>query len=425
MLNPAWFGAGPKIYVSGPLTLFYGDPDESDRHSCPLLPLMGMVGGQDIIVLPGDTITKGCVDFMTPYLQLEDWQVVYTEGRSYDLYQEALEYVHVIKERMSGYERRSGKTSWLLVPYSRNSTADMLGALLGASIFGSGPLLREFYGKRGIHPPFGVSQTLVPTFSEFGILVPKGFLVSRPEDVGPAVAKLRADGVEDFVMKPLYGNGGRGVQDFNLADVEGVQEDEELRNGRPLIIEEKIQAHLDRHENPITPSIHWIGDNIGPLCGQYIEGAKHCGNGWESELSHKIKKRAAEIVTQYRDRAQLTQGCGGIDFVLSSDGKLVVIDPNPDRLTQAFPLGFFRQRFARKGVVISRKCHPSASLRTFMSRLRAKRIAYEPNLATADTMREGVFPGLYMAGRESMIFVCAPTWHDAEELIKRSLPLMA
>lgn len=399
------------VWCLGSSRRFPGDADESDRYYLPAYALFMARPGIDIIVVPGDTATMHEVADFCKLFGIEEWQIVFTEGRVYELERDLYNSKSALNTIRKTMTRRGGE--WVIVPWANGSRTQRIASELGIPIFGDDRAWVKQVGTKGILYP-RPNQPEPFTFPQ-QIRVVRGFRATTVEELLAAHRMLSEQGIKRFVLKPELGDGGTGIEMFDGKVMPNFFQTYRFPMG-PVVLEEGIHLAKNNDGDAITCSMHVCNGTIGPLCGQAVFGHTYCGN-YAPYCSLELEAQAYEMVAAYVAWSGIKWG--GIDFLLDRDGTLYFNDVNGGRMTEAYPLHFFGKRFAPEGAYIaSCKFNPSLPISEWWGELHSREIAH-----SLDGRGYGLAPICY-AQNNAMVAISARSAGHADELFEAAADLL-
>lgn len=356
--------------------------------------------GRDFIVLPRHPEVVAFWEFCVAKLGVSLDQAFWTSGRNYLLDDD------IVQELMPTMRSLVQDRRVALAPYSATESFTRWASAVPAYVFGDTPALAERFANKSIlHPrPLvgGASflERMLP-----GIRVARGYTCDDAVELLRASELLRMLGVERFVVKPVHGSSGDGIE---FVDVDHALAAYRFPFG-PVVLEERLVIDRDDEGCELAPSVQYCGErNHGECLDQVMHGAEFVGNTTPSYTSSAFQREALQIAKRLIELIHPV-GPGGFDF-LSIAGRPVLVDMNVGRCTGAHPVKFFRDLYAPRASFLSWKVVPTMEVDDMWDRLCTAGIAF-----TAGAER-GVFPLCWLNGMWAMLIAIGRSREELRHL---------
>ena len=395
-----------RLWVHGPKPEFWEDEDEFDQWYMSARTLTLVRPGLDVIILPGgNDQLREFARFCAETLGLQAWQILWTSGASYLLDDDITrEFLPRLRELLGGGEQ------WEIVPYAvTDPFMRWAGELTHVPVFGDDADFVETYSNKAcLHPdvPGAGNRRKLPYLPTEvpGLRVARGYAPRSLPELHQAIRLLAAEGVDEFVVKPVVGTTGEGI-------IFARQDDPRLTNYGfpmgPVIVEECVAIDEDLNGWAMAPSVQYFGRQLFPgVTDQICHGAVYGGNVFPSVADEVLQGRMRQMAQAVLDRLA-PQGPGGFDFLIVG-GEPILSDPNVGRFTAAFPARIFSELCAPKRPFICWKVNARRSVFDFWATLHSRGAAFKNG--------HGVIPLCYLAGMWSMLGAFGESPDDARRL---------
>lgn len=270
-----------------------------------------------------------------------------------------------------------------------------------------------FRHKRSLHRTIASISTPALVEQAEEVRVPKGYICATTEELVQAYWLLKEEGVENFILKPLSGSGGRGI-----TAIDDITQLEQSDLTQPSILEERLNLDynvLTGCERNCSVQF-WNGEIYGALTSQLIEGVSWHGAVVPSVESYEFQqdvlnqaKAMLDLFTKYG-----MKGMGGLDF-LSSGGKAYLVDSNLGRYTGIH----FGKKFA--SVHAPKMAFSCQQFPTFASSVfDLWKLLERDGLNFNAETQWGVFPLVHLPNLYTMMIAFADSSAEALELIQQA-----
>jgi len=402
-----------RIWCQGPRPEYRR---ETQRFNLPSRSIPLMRPKKDVIVLPGgyEPLTE-FFNFCKEVLHLDDDQVIYTSGKTYNLDDDIDEEV---VSKLKAIVGSAQEDHFALVPYSTtdnfNRWASQITAL-HASVIGDDAEWVKKFGHKGILHRHIRTPDQPSIIEELGVnvKVAKGYVCSTVEDLLDA---YKAIGTSEVVIKPNFGAAGEGII--------FVSEEEQLKlydfPMGDVLLEEKL--NLDKASDGIvlSPAVHYMESKLvgKALVDQIMVGTGYAG--WRPSVAPKVFQDFASRLTRKLVGKLEPRGPGGFDF-LSVEGEPILSDVNTGRFNGAHFPKIFREMYAPNKEYYVFKYKPPANLDiwVFWNRLLESNLAFIPGKT-----QSGVFPLIYLRGLSGQFIILADTMQICSKMHERTIKLL-
>lgn len=398
-----------KLFMVGPKPEFYGT-EWQDQFYLAARMIISMRPHIDCIVLPDDCEPLyEYVRFCIRERSYNTAQFIWVSKEYYLLEDAILANWEAVKYQIEPC--RGG----ILIPYAANEKHWDIAHRLGMVVMGEMENFAERWGiKTILHPDVFLSTTpKVGCLANVGLSIPSGYTVNCGEEVLRAMAILREDGIDRFVLKQADGAGGDGIFP-NLRINCRIPEKAQF----PSVVEEMLDLYADRY-GILAPSIQYEdGKWNGTILRQVMAGNSFAGNRTyipTPQITEKIGKMVEILLRKIKP-----QGCGGFDFLVDKKGGVYFVDPNP-RMTGAHPALWARKQLvphAPNTPFLAWKADPRVDVVEFWERLKRE------GIALVNGASKGVFPLCYMPEVWSMLIAVGVCDETLDEFQSRANALL-
>ena len=366
------------------------------------------------VVLPNTPELKKLVEFYETVLWQAKLDCIWTDDLHFEIDVE-IDKNEEIKAQLSDRSSRWGD-SIQISSYSPNKYTSRWVASLGVDVepWEESPAFRQlFRHKRSLHRSMSTLSTPALVEEAIGVRVPKGYICATSEELVQAYWLLKEEGIENFILKPLSGSGGRGITP--ISDVAQLQEEVVTQ---AVILEERLS--LDYNELTGCErncSVQFLnGEIYGTLTSQLLDGVSWHGALVPSVESYEFQqdvfnqsKAMLELFINYK-----MKGMGGLDF-LSSGGKAYLVDSNLGRYTGIH----FGKKFA--SVHAPKMAFSCQQFPTFgNSVFELWKLLERDGLNFNRETQWGVFPLVHLPNLYTMMIAFADSSAEALELIQQA-----